>query len=887
MYLKSSGQSSRYRQIVKSQDLRSNSMAKSASMWGTGAAQAPLAMLGSGPVARMAMKPFSPIYQESNLMLPKDRKTMNAYNRHYYETDYWVGNVIDLHTYYPLGGFTLISKDKVVEQVMRQAADRVDLLNLVLGLGLEYWVYGEAVPFLEWNKNLKMWDRATLFNPDLVEVKRTIFMDTPLITLIPDAELKRIATSTHPADVILRDQIPSKVLEFVLRGENIPLNARNVSHIVRRSLPHDLRGTSIIQRVWKELMLRDAFREVLFVMAQNHITPLKIFRIGGKDEEYYPDQNELGMWQSIIEEAQNDPNFSIITHKAFDVEYKGATGQIVDITKYLEIIENNVLTGLFASKAMTSGDGPCVIAGTEVLTRGGWKVIDDCTTADEVASVNPNTGAIEYCFPKEKFAFDVTGPMYHFKSGMVDHCVTPNHRCWVKGPHKDEYGITLAENIGSGYKFKSVVGWNGVVSPTTTVPGYAGDTNKYLKFMGLYLSEGSLEYNGTTPASIRIAQTENHKFGVNPRYADVKSAVLNFALVAKEHQRTTYLTGNKGHFEVHNTDFAKHVLSDYSEGSANKRIPVWVKSLASEHLEHLLQGCFLGDGSNYGKGKSYEIYTVSRQLADDLQEVALKCGYATKILTKKRDAPRQLLYRVIVLVNNIKGVGREPEVRTGNIHTFDYTGKVFSFDLPINKIYVTRRNGLVTVTGNTYANSQVAYEILQKRYVFFRNIIEQWLTNKFFLPISIAHGFKKDDSYVVPQIKWQRMDFKRDADWVRLLQTLWEAEGDKKLVSDRTMATEAGFDFDEEQELLINEKAARIAMKEKAKPDKDADAQGGGLPGLGGGMPDLGGGMGGGDLPPLDGLGGGAAAPAPGGDLGGAGGAPPPTSFPTGGGAAI
>lgn len=545
MYLKPAGQASRYRQMVKAQEIQSNSMSKSASMWGSGGGTSPGAMLGGGPVSRMAMKPISPIYQESNLMLPKDRKTMNAYNRHYYETDYWVGNVIDLHTYYPLGGFSLISKDKVLETTMRQAADRVDLLNLVLGLGLEYWVYGEAVPFLEWNKEIGMWDRATLFNPDLVEVKRTIFMNTPLITLIPDSELKRLATSTHPSDIILRDQIPSKVLEFVLRGENIPLNARNVSHIVRRSLPHDLRGTSIIQRVWKELMLRDAFREVLFVIAQNHITPLKIFKIGGKDEEYYPDQNELGMWQGIIEEAQNDPNFSIITHKAFDVEYKGATGQIVDVTKYLEIIESNVLTGLFASKAMTSGEGP------------------------------------------------------------------------------------------------------------------------------------------------------------------------------------------------------------------------------------------------------------------------------------------------------------------------------------------------------TYANAQVAYEILQKRYVFFRNVIEQWLVNKFFLPISIAHGFKKDDSYAVPQIKWQRMDFKRDADWVRLLQELWQGEGEKKMVSDRTMVTEAGFDYDEEQELLMHEKAARIAMKEKAKEDKAAGGEGGGLPGMGG-MPgmDLGGG-GGGALPPLEGLGGmggGEGAPVPGGE---AGGAPPPTSFPTGGGAAV
>jgi len=366
MYINSSvpqGHSSFYRKVASQRLVRnSQGFVKGASVFGYGSGSGsvglPPVALSSGQVSRMAMKPFSPLYQESNLMLPKDRKTMNAYNRHYYETDYWVGNIIDLHTYYPLGGFDIISKNKDLERVMIRAADRVDLLNVVLGVGLEYWVYGEAFPFLEWNKDIMMWDRATIFNPDLMEVRRTIFSDKPFITLIPDAELKRIVTSTHPADAILREQIPGPVLEYVLKGENIPLSPRSISHILKKTVPHDLRGTSIIQRIWKELMLRDAFREVLFVIAQNHITPLKIFRIGGVSKEYYPTDDELAKWQEVIEEAQNDPNFSIITHEGLDVEYKGATGQVIDVTGYFEMIQNNVLTGLFAAKVMTTGEGP-------------------------------------------------------------------------------------------------------------------------------------------------------------------------------------------------------------------------------------------------------------------------------------------------------------------------------------------------------------------------------------------------------------------------------------------------------------------------------------------------------------------------------------------------
>lgn len=351
--------SSRADRIAKTTSVTAaNVLTRKADLWAATSMPNPMAMNMGGAVLRMAMKPFSPLFQESNLMLPKDIRTMNAFNRHYYETDYWVGNAIDLHTTYPLGGFEIVSKDKEVERVMNRMAQKIDLKNLVLAVGQEYWIYGEAFPFLEWDPHEKMWGSATLFNPDLINVKKTVFSKYPIITLTPDSELKRIATSTHPMDVAIRASIPQYILDYILRGENIPLNHRNVSQICRKTVFHDVRGTSIIQRVWKELMLRDAFREALFVMAQNHITPLKIFKIGGKDKDYFPTEDDLAYWQGLIEEAQNDPNFSIITHDAVEVQYVGATGHVLDVASYINLFENHILTGLQVSKVLITGEGP-------------------------------------------------------------------------------------------------------------------------------------------------------------------------------------------------------------------------------------------------------------------------------------------------------------------------------------------------------------------------------------------------------------------------------------------------------------------------------------------------------------------------------------------------
>src|SRR5690349_21560740 len=70
--------------------------------------------MADSQVVRVTPKPFSPFYEESNLMLPRDRREVNAWARHYYATDPWVGNAIDLHSTYPLSAFGVKSDEPEV-----------------------------------------------------------------------------------------------------------------------------------------------------------------------------------------------------------------------------------------------------------------------------------------------------------------------------------------------------------------------------------------------------------------------------------------------------------------------------------------------------------------------------------------------------------------------------------------------------------------------------------------------------------------------------------------------------------------------------------------------------------------------------------------------------
>ena len=313
--------------------------------------------MADSQVVRVTPKPFSPFYEESNLMLPRDRREVNAWARHYYATDPWVGNAIDLHSTYPLSAFGVKSDEPEVTKFFNQMLDKLNFSSIIYDIGKEFNIIGEVFPYCELNENSGEWSKIIIQNPDYIEVKSNS-LTTSMISLMPDDELKRLVTSTNPDDIALRSQIDPQVLAYVYAGKNIPLNERYISHLARKNSPYDVRGTSILSRVFKDLMYRDKLREAQFAMADNHITPLKIFKVGTADGTYRPTSDDLVAFRQMLEEATYDPNFTLVTHPGLEVQYVGSNGVILPLEGEMNQIEDRVLTGLFTSKAFTHSDGP-------------------------------------------------------------------------------------------------------------------------------------------------------------------------------------------------------------------------------------------------------------------------------------------------------------------------------------------------------------------------------------------------------------------------------------------------------------------------------------------------------------------------------------------------
>lgn len=308
---------------------------------------------GSGGTLRQSPDVYSPLWLNSNLNLPRDRGTLNAWSRAFFALNGLVQNAISLHSTYPISKLSIKCKNPKVEKFFADMIEEIDLMNVCVQIAQEYWILGEAIVYAELDEANRKWSRILIQNPDYVSIQRSVVADEPTISLRPDENLKRICTSNRPSDIQQREKLDKSVIEHVRRGENIPLNNFYVSHLARKTSPYDIRGTGLVVSSFRQLMLFDKLRESKFAQADNMINPLTLVKIGGED--YKPSPIDLEGWRQVFEEAQNDKDFKIFTHDKVVVEKVGSQGGIIDISPDITQLIKEIYTGLLVPSVLMDG----------------------------------------------------------------------------------------------------------------------------------------------------------------------------------------------------------------------------------------------------------------------------------------------------------------------------------------------------------------------------------------------------------------------------------------------------------------------------------------------------------------------------------------------------
>jgi thymidylate synthase ThyX len=363
----------------------------------------------------------------------------------------------------------------------------------------------------------------------------------------------------------------------------------------------------------------------------------------------------------------------------------------------------------------------CYDEKTEVLTLDGWKAWPEVDGSETFATVNPDDETLEYQAATEYFVGDYDGDMYRVKSEQVDLLVTPNHRMWIRAQDtqarkrgEEPFRVRHAHEIfRKRVSYLKTAVWRGQEAGEVEIPGtkrvyqchdratkatrhYLGrhfPLREFARFLGYWLAEGSL--NGH---QIRIAQNRG-------------AALESIAEGIRAMGLRAYLpTSGHGAVVTHQVAL-RDSLAAGGRRAHEKRVPPYVHTWGPGVIREFLDAYIDGDGSRRKDCDHSVIYTTSRQMADDLQILAIKAGWSANIRIDDRTGLERVMpngqrfknARPCYVVSLVKTRTRPLVNHCGarNDSWEYYRGKVYCVKVPNGLLFV-RRNGKPVVSGNTH-----------------------------------------------------------------------------------------------------------------------------------------------------------------------------------------
>ncbi len=374
----------------------------------------------------------------------------------------------------------------------------------------------------------------------------------------------------------------------------------------------------------------------------------------------------------------------------------------------------------------------CYDDDSEVLTNEGWKPWPKVDGTEVFGTLNPVSHELEYQRATEVFHADYTGAMYRVRSEQVDLLVTPNHRMWIQRfdaqrakRGEQEFAIeTAADILHKRVKYQKHAKWIGnspeyvVIPPTYRTyqradrdkpatrlyPGASFPIEPFARFLGYYLAEGCV--NGH---QICLAQNRG------PILDKMAETIRALGLPA-------YLPVT-GYGCVRTQCLAlRDFLAELGHGH-DKRVPAMVGEWDPSTIRIFLEAMIEGDGTTHRTFNHRVIYTASREMADDLQVLAIKAGWSANIRVDDRTGLERVMAngqrfhnlrpcyvvslltrRLTPLVNHNRR-GPAPS-RYWNDEGYNdgfehYEGRIHCVKVPNGLLFV-RRNGKPVVSGNTH-----------------------------------------------------------------------------------------------------------------------------------------------------------------------------------------
>jgi thymidylate synthase (FAD) len=338
----------------------------------------------------------------------------------------------------------------------------------------------------------------------------------------------------------------------------------------------------------------------------------------------------------------------------------------------------------------------CYDDATEVLTRGGWKSWAEVNGEELFATRGP-TGELVYQPALRLVRKEYKGHMLGFKGQSVDLLVTPDHRVLASSTttrasrRVPSFSLRPAHSVlWRPHRHIATAKWQGPVVDWLSFDGSQFPAAALSRLIGFFIGDGNLPtsnhilFNLRKTREVQFLERVTSESGLElKRWGD------RYAIAVGPELRALF-------------------SSCYEAGE--KVIPSWLLDCGLPLLEALFEGLLESDGTRQvrGSGTERQTYsTTSRNLADGVQELALKLGRSASVRphrTRPGDGHfgRKPRWRVTIYAhrNTRPELCRTRSLASEQMGVENYDGLIHCVEVPNGTLYV-RRNGYPVFCGNT------------------------------------------------------------------------------------------------------------------------------------------------------------------------------------------
>lgn len=363
--------------------------------------------------------------------------------------------------------------------------------------------------------------------------------------------------------------------------------------------------------------------------------------------------------------------------------------------------------------------GECYRPEAMILTETGWKHLYEVSVGEKVITLNTDTNEIEIKPIKNIIKYHKKDKMINIKGNGINDIVTPDHGYPIYDRNRKFRKFVTAKEILesdnlSHFYIPKTGKWVGDKDEFMIISKMSENElghnirhdlkEKYLtdliipmdifaKFMGIYLSEGSHSKKTSKSNKVNIHQKKAEVC------IEIQKMLEEWGI---EFSINESKTGSKT-FVINDMRLCKYVQQFGL--CYDKHVPIELKKQSKDILKIFYDWFVMGDGRIRGdkrinKGMSDDVFSTSKQLALDLNEIQLKIGYSGTFSEEKRNNDRLIEGRLIKGENShpmyftyrslTKGVYVDKRFLT--VSEVDYDGDVMCVEVDNHVWYVMDNN---------------------------------------------------------------------------------------------------------------------------------------------------------------------------------------------------